>query len=423
MSGRREFSQVCIADVCESIIDCVNKTAPTVEHETSFKMIRTSNVRDGWITLDDVKFVDGDIFERWNRRAAPRRGDVILTREAPLGEVGMLRGDDQVFLGQRLVLYRADPRQLDNRFLLYALRTDYVRGQIMSFGSGATVQHMRVPDCEKLLLRLPPVSHQKRIGDILSAYDDLIENNTRRIKILEDMAQTLYREWFVNFRFPGHEKVRLVESELGPIPEGWNIRSLRDVTSYISRGISPTYDEAAAGWVINQKCIRDRRLNLGPARRQSKPVPPEKVVRKGDILINSTGVGTLGRVAQVHQELVNFTVDSHVSVVRPIRNADYLGEVALQLESSFEAMGVGSTGQTELGRERVAGTVFVCPPDLLQSRYAEFAQGIHQLVLCLLLKNANLRTARDLLLPKLISGEIPVDAADDAAAELMEQPA
>ena len=202
MSTRAEWPVVCIKDVCESVIDCVNKTAPTVDHPTPYKMIRTTNVRDGWINLNEVRFVETEVFARWNRRATPRSGDVILTREAPLGEVGMLRGNDQVFLGQRLVLYRADPLQLDNRFLLYSFRFDYLQAQIKSFGSGATVEHMRVPDAEKLLLRLPPLPIQRRIGDILAAYDNLIENNARRIKILEEMAKMIYREWFVEFPLP-----------------------------------------------------------------------------------------------------------------------------------------------------------------------------------------------------------------------------
>src|SRR6266566_7446792 len=228
MSSPTEWSTVCIKEVCESIVDCVNKTAPTVDYETLYKMIRTSNVKDGWINLNEVKFVDAEVFAKWNRRTTPRRGDVILTREAPLGEVGMLREDDSVFLGQRLVLYRSDPQKLDNRFLLYSLRSDFLQGQIRAFGSGATVEHMRVPDAEKLLLRLPPLRMQKRIGDILGAYDDLIENNTRRIKILEEMAQMIYREWFVNFRFPGHEKVKMIESEMGRVPAKWTVGVLED---------------------------------------------------------------------------------------------------------------------------------------------------------------------------------------------------
>lgn len=340
-------------------------------------------------------------------------GSLIVAASGTLGYTQMLGVSGCVHDGW---LYLSDFKGADKHFLYYFFQ--WKKEHFYNSAYGAAIQNINTEILRETEVSLPPLPVQERIASILSAYDDLIENNTRRIKILEDMAQMLYREWFVNFRFPGHEKVRMVESELGPIPEGWHVRSLRDVTSYISRGISPTYDDSAAAWVINQKCIRDRRLNLAPARRQSKPVPPEKALRKGDILINSTGVGTLGRVAQVHQELVNFTVDSHVSIVRPTRNADYLGEVALQLESSFEVMGVGSTGQTELGRERIAGTVFVCPPDSLQTRYAEYAQSVHQLVLCLLLKNDNLRTTRDLLLPKLISGEIPVDAA-----ELIEQTA
>ena len=131
---------------------------------------------------------------------------------------------------------------------------------------------------------MPPIPNhqiQNRIADTLCTYDDFIENNTRRIKILEEMAQMLYREWFVNFRFPGHEEVRMGDSELGPIPAGWSVRRVKDVASFIGRGISPTYDDSADKWVINQKCIRDRRLNLEPARKQSKLIPLERIVRKG----------------------------------------------------------------------------------------------------------------------------------------------
>ena len=138
------------------------------------------------IDLSNVKYVDRPTYERWTRRQVPRAGDIILTREAPLGEVGMLKTSDLVFLGQRLVSYRADLDKVDRRFLLYALQSDDVQAQIRAFGSGATVEHMRVPDAKKLMVRVPALATQRRIGSILSAYDDLIENNTRRIVILEE---------------------------------------------------------------------------------------------------------------------------------------------------------------------------------------------------------------------------------------------
>src|SRR6266566_419368 len=416
MSSPTEWSTVCIKEVCESIVDCVNKTAPTVDYETLYKMIRTSNVKDGWINLNEVKFVDAEVFAKWNRRTTPRKGDVILTREAPLGEVGMLRDNDSVFLGQRLVLYRADPQKLDNRFLLYSLRSDFLQGQIRAFGSGATVEHMRVPDAEKLLLRLPPLRMQKRIGDILGAYDDLIENNTRRIKILEEMAQMVYREWFVNFRFPGHEKIKMVKSQVGSIPEQWTAKPLRDLTTLISRGISPIYDDQESCVVINQKCIRNGRLCLDEARRQSKIVPEEKLVRLGDILINSTGVGTLGRVAQVLESIPNCTVDSHVSIVRPKSSTEFLGKALLYMEDHFAHLGVGSTGQTELGRERIGDTLVIAPPDFLQERFGKIVKPINQMLVCCSRQIANLRETRDLLLPKLISGQVGVEHLESKTA-------
>src|SRR5436309_3358390 len=106
----KNWEVVCIKDICESIIDCVNKTAPTVDYQTQYKMIRTNNIKGGRIDLIDVKYVTKEVFEYWTRRIIPKKGDVILTREAPLGEVGMIETDDDVFLGQRLMQYRANPR-------------------------------------------------------------------------------------------------------------------------------------------------------------------------------------------------------------------------------------------------------------------------------------------------------------------------
>jgi len=207
-----------VGEVCSEVVDCINKTAPTVDEVTPYKMIRTPNVRDGYVRLDDVRYVTEEIYEEWTRRATPRPGDVILTREAPLGEVGMLRSSERTFLGQRLVLYRPDPEILDNRFLLYSLMTHKVQGQIEGFGSGATVPHMRVPDCERIKIRVPPLETQKKIGAILANYDELIENNRARIRRLEDMCEHLYQKWFVNYNFPGHEDVEMVDSRAGHVP-------------------------------------------------------------------------------------------------------------------------------------------------------------------------------------------------------------
>lgn len=176
------WERVRIEDVCESIMDCINKTAPTIEEPTPYKMIRTTNVRDGKLNLDKVKFVTQDVFQNWTRRQVPMIGDVILTREAPLGEVGMINTDDKVFLGQRLVSYRVDASKLNNRFLLYAFQSADVQRQIQALASGSTVQHMRVPDSKTLKLYLPSLPEQKRI---VAKLDAMLEE-TNKLRAIYD---------------------------------------------------------------------------------------------------------------------------------------------------------------------------------------------------------------------------------------------
>jgi len=107
--------------VCSALVDCINKTAPTVPYETPYKMIRTTNVKNGRVLLEDTRFVDEATFIKWNRRLTPKYQDIVLTREAPLGDVGLIRSTDQVMLGQRTMLFRANPKLLDQHFLYYSL--------------------------------------------------------------------------------------------------------------------------------------------------------------------------------------------------------------------------------------------------------------------------------------------------------------
>ena len=228
------------------------------------------------------------------------------------------------------------------------------------------------------------------------------------------MAKALYREWFVNFRFPGHENVQMVDSPLGEIPEGWEAVTVRDISCYINRGISPKYNEESESIVINQKCIRDGKLSLEPSRRHLSKFTKDKFIKFGDILINSTGVGTLGRVAQVYQELQNCTIDSHVSIVRPGNKVtiDYFGLNLLNQHEHFESLGTGSTGQAELNRDSIANTDFLLPHKSLQLEFSRIVAPMRKNMIAIQNKNSNLSCTRDLLVPKLISGEIDVHNLD-----------
>jgi type I restriction enzyme S subunit len=382
-------------------------------------VIRGSNLRD-----DLTRFVpEGFVFVSSERAKSYRAqhvkaGDLVFTCWGTLGQVGLIPDDgpfSEYIISNKQLKLRPNSEIADSEFLFYYFGSPQMVNHIRSIAIGAAVPGINLGLLKGLKVALPPLVHQRSIASFLSAYDNLIENNTRRIKILEQIAEMLYREWFVNFRFPGHEKVKMVESEMGLIPERWAVTTLKDVASFIGRGISPAYDDSAEGLVINQKCIRDGKLLLAQARRQSKKVPEEKVVQEGDVLINSTGVGTLGRIAQVLEPIPNCTVDSHVSIVRPKRNSEFLGRVLLSMEDYFAAQGVGSTGQTELGRERIGSTQIVKPPERLQEEFCRTVSPMNKMLVCCIKKNEILRNTRDLLLPKLVSGEVSVEAIEKEA--------
>lgn len=172
-----------LGEVCESITDCINKTAPSVDYRTPYRMIRTTNVKKGQINLLEVRYVEEDIYKKWIRREKPRKGDVVLTREAPLGEAGILEDDCNVFLGQRLVQYRVDLQKLNNYFLLHSILSKDLQNQIKLLGSGSTVEHITVPDCEKLLLKLPPLPLQNQFAEIVNKFEK------QREKLLESERQ------------------------------------------------------------------------------------------------------------------------------------------------------------------------------------------------------------------------------------------
>jgi len=330
---------------------------------------------------------------------------VVTGRYGTLGQVFFVASD---YWPLNTSLYVQDFKGNDPRFVSYFLGT-------LNFGSqnaAGAVPGVNRNHLHAIEVRIPPLSIQQRITGILSAYDELIENSQRRIKILESMARALYREWFVHFRFPGHESVPRVPSPLGEIPQGWEVKKLGEISSYINRGITPQYDEEGVSVVINQKCVRDQHLNLEPARRQSKAIPSEKQVRFGDLLINSTGVGTLGRVAQVYENLENCTVDTHVTIARAARDIDldFYGCCLLSLQETFERLGVGATGQTELGKAAISGIEVVLPPANLSRQFGEAAREMRLAAIIHGRQIQNLRRTRDLLLPRLLSGQIDVEA-------------
>lgn len=297
----------------------------------------------------------------------------------------------------------------DVKFVKYCL--DTYKQQIQLISQGTTQDNLSLEKLLSIRLLIPPFSTQKKIAAVLSAYDDLIENNKRRIALLEKMAEEIYREWFVRLRFPGHEKVKVVKG----VPEGWERVQLQRVCSLIKRGIAPSYNDTAKFLVINQRCIRQGCVDLSDARPHDTNIPTEKYIKFGDVLINSTGVGTLGRVAVFDHEDTNMTCDTHVTICRPkhdVANLYYVGHTVRLLQTYFENMAVGSTGQSELGRDLIGATKILRPPVELQSKFEKIVAPMWQEKRFLFRKTINLKNTRDMLLPRLISGKLSVESLD-----------
>jgi type I restriction enzyme S subunit len=202
-----------IKELCESIIDCVNKTAKHVDYVTPYKMIRTTNVRNGRVDTNNVRYVEKDTYTQWIRRGAPQNGDIIFTREAPVGEAGILENAQGIFLGQRTMMYRAHPDKSDNKYIFYSLMSGYCQKQIEDFSNGGTVAHMRVPDCGELIINTPPLPEQRKIAKILSTWDRGIATTEKLIETSKQQKKALMQQLLTG-------KKRLIDPETGKAFEG-----------------------------------------------------------------------------------------------------------------------------------------------------------------------------------------------------------
>lgn len=398
----RPVSQLCILAV-----DCVNKTAPTVDFETPYKMIRTTNVKSGFVYLDDVRYVTEETFEKWTRRSKPMYGDVILSREAPVGEVGRFTSnEDGVFLGQRLFHYRPNPELLDWNYLAFVLQSHDVQGRLRGMGFGATVQHIKVPDAEHLIIPCPPIDTQRRIGSLLSAYDDLIENNRRRMVLLEQAARQLYSEWFVRLRFPGHEHTPITDG----VPDGWDKTTAFAVMEVLSGGTPKTIGADYWGGEIPFYTPKD-------ASDAPYVLQTERSI---------TGLGLKNCNSRLYERDTVF-----ISARGTVGKLNLASHPMAMSQSCYALVGKGHVSQLflfcALGeaidyfKQHAVGAVFdaivvdtfklipfTVPDEKLVRRFEDAAVPMFRQIANFMEQNQKLRAARDLLLPRLMSGEIAV---------------
>ena len=338
------------------------------------------------------------------------RGDVFITRtsetmdELGMSSVALKDYNHATYNGFTKRLRPINPERVLPEFIGYYLRTPVFRAGFTAFSTMTTRASLRNEDLLSMKVPVPDMQTQKHIASILSAYDDLVENNQKQIKLLEEAAQRLYKEWFVDLRFPGHETTPIVDG----IPEGWERMVLSEVTSVLKRGISPKYSDNGKYSVINQKCIRSSIMDISESRRQEKEYAPTLNLQDSDTVICSTGTGTLGRVGRVYGDYPNTTFDSHVTLVRAKENPNYIYHVVKSQQEYLMGMGRGSTNQQELYRDVIERLVVLCPSQDILLKAERVLNAIHCKIKAVYLQNNLLVESRDRLLPKLMSGEIEV---------------
>jgi len=303
------------------------------------------------------------------------------------------------------VITPKNSEHLNTRFLYYALRP--LLEHLKSISTGAATKFLTLTILNGLRLRFPPEPTQRKIAGILSAYDDLIENNTRRIAILEEMAQAIYREWFVHFRFPGHEKVKLVDSALGKIPVGWKVMSLFDVCE-VAYGF-PYKSKQFTVEPIGKPIIRIRDIIGHKSDTYTEEdAGPKYIVKNGDILIGMDGDFHMcrwaGGEAVLNQRVARLRTTGQLPQY-------VLFHVVKGPVEHFNATIVGTT-VAHLGDKHLREINVVLPSlEILEEARLQF-EPLHLEEINLRKRNELLRKTRDLLLPKLISGQVDVEGLE-----------
>ena len=397
-----KWEKVKLGNVTDS---CLGKMLDQNKNKGDYQpYLANVNVRWGEFDLEDLPLMKFEESEQ--ERYELKYGDLVICEGGEPGRCALWKEQIPNMKIQK-ALHRVRVHDcLDYRYLFYWFLLAGKTGELDQYFTGATIKHMPGQKLKEVVIDKPPLEIQHRIADILSAYDDLIENNQKQIKLLEEVAQRLYKEWFVDLHFPGHENTKIVDG----VPEGWSKSTVFEVSAILRRGISPKYNENARGIVINQKCIRQTIVSYDEARTQEKKYPAELELKEADIAICSTGAGTLGRVGQIYEVRENTTLDSHVTLIRANEKIgqQYLFWSLKMQQDYLMSAGKGSTNQLELSRETIGNCKILIPEQKIAEQAEKNFVAIHNKMRECSMQIARLREARDLLLPKLMSGEVGV---------------
>ena len=370
-----------IKDYCLGIYDGPHATPKEAGDGPVFLGIKNIT-DDGVLDLSEIRHVSEEEYPRWIRRVTPQAGDVVFTYEATLHRYAIIPDGFRGCLGRRVALVRPDPDQVDSRYLLYFFLSRGWRQVIESnVITGATVDRVPLERFPSFPAALPRLRIQQQLADILSAYDNLIENNQRRMALLEEAARQIYREWFVRLRFPWHEHTRITNG----VPEEWARLPLGD-------RVTLNYGKALKA--------EDRAEGLCPVYGSSGIVGThEKSLAAAPGII----VGRKGNVGSVFWCPKDYwPIDTVYFIDADTSN--------LWLYYTLQHMHFISTDVAVpgLNRDFAYSRSLLVPEPRIVRDFLELAAPLHEQITKVDEMNEKLRAARDLLLPRLMSGEIAV---------------
>jgi len=311
---------------------------------------------------------------------------------------------------QAVAIIRPIKDLVNPKFLQYQFINPNFYELVNKFSAQAAQPNINLTQLKSLEILIPPLQTQKRIADILSAYDDLIENNLKRIKLLEQAAQNIYKEWFVNLCFPGHENTT-INQETG-LPVGWMKLTVEEYTKVASRGPSLNYKVDEGFPVLNQSCIRNGEIELDKVRIAAKLKENKEhcYLQINDILINSMGQGTLGRVSKNNSITEKFIIHNCITFLRSKDeySQTFLYHFISSKENYFISISQGSTGQTTLKLSLIKEMEINTPSADLMKLFDNQVLPMWTQIGYFKNQNQKLKAARDILLPRLMNRTIEV---------------
>lgn len=402
-----------MADIYEGLYDGPHATPPTSEEGAVFLGI--SNItKDGHIDLSDIKHISVNDLPKWTKRVTPKAGDIVFSYEATLNLYAIIPEGFWGCLGRRMALIRPDEKKAHGKFLFYYFFSPQWRATIAENTIiGATVDRIPIAKFPDFPIQLPDIETQHRIADILSVYDNLIENNHKQIKLLEEAAQRLYKEWFVDLHFPGYEDSVIVDG----VPEGWNIVCLNDVLSKITTGLNPRKNFVLGNgknYYVTIKNMGNNTIYLDDKCDKVDDEALEKINKRsdlqtGDILFS--GIGTMGRVYLISIPTDNWNVSESVFTMRANERVSkeflYLLLLSRDVQSYCDSNAHG-VAQRGIRMADLKAYKFSLPEEGILDAFTALVKPIIENVQVLNKQIVLYTEARDRLLPKLMSGEIEV---------------